>query len=140
MVWEKDSSLYSLIVKGSSLYSLIVARPCVALEIKCLGLLAEPMSSLNDLVTRQNIHVQGLPATPSKKLAAGPDDNADPQSPNRSCNESRNTVVERNLQTSPPKQTHMVSTSLKAIAANSSSHLFLCYLISFLCYVTAVRQ
>jgi hypothetical protein len=45
MVWEKSSSLYN---------SLIVVRPCVASEIKCkcLGLLAEPMSSLDDLVVR----------------------------------------------------------------------------------------
>ncbi|XP_066339583.1 retinoblastoma-related protein 1-like isoform X2 [Miscanthus floridulus] len=105
MVWEKGSSLYN---------SLIVARPSLASEIKYLGLLAEPMPSLDDLVVRQNIHVEGLPATPSKKRAAGPDDNADPRSPKRSCNESRNTVVERNLQTPPPKQSHMVSTSLKA--------------------------
>ncbi|XP_066337212.1 retinoblastoma-related protein 1 isoform X3 [Miscanthus floridulus] len=105
MVWEKGSSLYN---------SLIVARPSVALEIKRLGLLAEPMPSLDDLVARKNIHVEGLPATPSKKRAAGPDDNADPRSPKRSCNESRNTVVERNLQTPPRKQSQMVSTSLKA--------------------------
>jgi retinoblastoma-like protein 1 len=67
-------------------------------------------------VARQNIYVQGLHATPSKKLAAGLDDNADPRSPNRSCNTSRNTVVEHNhnLQTPPPKQSQMVSTSLKA--------------------------
>ena len=42
MVWEKGS-LYN---------SLIVVRPCVASEIKCLGLLAEPMPSLDDLVAR----------------------------------------------------------------------------------------
>ncbi|KXG21077.1 hypothetical protein SORBI_3009G010600 [Sorghum bicolor] len=104
MVWEKGSSLYN---------SLIVARPSIASEIKHLGLLAEPMPSLDDLVARQNIHVEGLPATPSKKRDAGPDDNADPRSPKRSCNESRNTVVEHNLLTPPPKH-HMVSTSLKA--------------------------
>jgi len=63
MVWEKGSSLYN---------SLIVARPSLASEIKYLGLLAEPMPSLDDLVARQNIHVEGLSATPSKKRAAGP--------------------------------------------------------------------
>nr|AAF97520.1 retinoblastoma related protein RBR1 [Zea mays] len=105
MAWEKGSSLYN---------SLIVARPSVASEINRLGLLAEPMPSLDDLVSRQNVRIEGLPATPSKKRAAGPDDNSDPRSPKRSCNEFRNTVVERNLQTPPPKQSHMVSTSLKA--------------------------
>jgi retinoblastoma-like protein 1 len=59
MIWKKGSSLYN---------SPIVARPCVASKIKCLGLLAEPMPSLDDLVARQNIHVQGFPATPSKNL------------------------------------------------------------------------
>jgi retinoblastoma-like protein 1 len=42
------------------------------------------------------------------------DDNTDPRSPKRLCNESRNTVVERNLQTPPPKQSHIVSANLKA--------------------------
>ncbi|KAJ1275719.1 hypothetical protein BS78_05G157600 [Paspalum vaginatum] len=105
MAWEKGSSLYN---------SLIVARPSLASEINRLGLLAEPMPSLDHLVARQNIHVEGLPATPSKKRADGPDDNADPRSPKRLCNESRNTIAERNLQTPPPKQSHTVSTSLKA--------------------------
>ncbi|XP_062183024.1 retinoblastoma-related protein 1-like [Phragmites australis] len=105
MAWEKGSSLYN---------SLVVTRPSLASEINRLGLLAEPMPSLDHLVARQNIHVEGLPATPSKKRAVGPDDNSDPQSPKRLCNESRNTVVERNLQTPPPKQSHMVSSSLKA--------------------------
>ena len=40
------------------------------------------MPSLDDLVARQNIHVQGLPAAPSKKLVAGPDDNAVLRPPN----------------------------------------------------------
>ncbi|AQK57623.1 retinoblastoma-related protein 2 [Zea mays] len=105
MAWEKGSSLYN---------SLIVARPSVASEINRFGLLAESMPSLDDLVARQNIHIEGLPATPSKKRAAGRDDNADPRSPKRPCNESRSTVVEHNLQTPPPKQCHMVLTSLKA--------------------------
>jgi retinoblastoma-like protein 1 len=36
MTWEKGSLLYN---------SLIVVRPCVASQIKCLGVLAEPMPS-----------------------------------------------------------------------------------------------
>jgi retinoblastoma-like protein 1 len=105
MAWEKGSSLYN---------SLIVARPSLASEINRLGLLAEPMPSLDELVARQNVLVEGLPATPSKKRVAAPDDNTDPRSPKRLCNESRNTVVERNLQTPPPKQSHIVSANLKA--------------------------
>ncbi|TVU24646.1 hypothetical protein EJB05_27095 [Eragrostis curvula] len=105
MAWEKGSSLYN---------SLVVARPSLASEINRLGLLAEPMPSLDDLVARQNIHVETLPATPSKKRAADPVGNIDPQSPKRLCNESRNTIVERNVQTPPPKQSHMVSNNLKA--------------------------
>uniref|UniRef100_A0A0A9A5C4 RRB1 n=1 Tax=Arundo donax TaxID=35708 RepID=A0A0A9A5C4_ARUDO len=58
MAWEKGSSLYN---------SLVVARPSLAVEINRLGLLAEPMLSLDDLVALQNIHVESLPATPSKK-------------------------------------------------------------------------
>lgn len=63
MAWEKGSSLYN---------SLIVARPSLASEINRLGLLAEPMPSLDELVARQNVLVEGLPATPSKKRAAAP--------------------------------------------------------------------
>ncbi|GJN25460.1 hypothetical protein PR202_gb13289 [Eleusine coracana subsp. coracana] len=105
MAWEKGSSLYN---------SLVVARPSLAPEINRLGLLAEPMPSLDDLVARQNIHVETLPDTPSKKCAGDPADNSDPQSPKRLCIESRNTIVERNVQTPPPKQSHMLPGSLKA--------------------------
>ncbi|XP_047090957.1 retinoblastoma-related protein 2-like isoform X2 [Lolium rigidum] len=101
MVWEKGSSLYN---------SLVVARPSLAMEINRLGLLAEPMPSLDDIVTHQNIHPVDLPTTPSKKRAAGPDvdDNGDAKSPKRLCNESRNTSVNQNLQTPPPKQNQML--------------------------------
>ncbi|KAM0863929.1 hypothetical protein ACQ4PT_044256 [Festuca glaucescens] len=99
MVWEKGSSLYN---------SLVVARPSLAMEINRLGLLAEPMPSLDDIVAHQNIHPVDLPATPSKKRAAGPDDNGDAKSPKRLCNESRNTFVNQNLQTPPPKQNQML--------------------------------
>uniref|UniRef100_M8CF40 Retinoblastoma-associated protein A-box domain-containing protein n=1 Tax=Aegilops tauschii TaxID=37682 RepID=M8CF40_AEGTA len=61
MAWEKGSSLYN---------SLVVARPSLASEINRLGLLAESMPSLDDIVARQNFHAEDLPATPSKKRAA----------------------------------------------------------------------
>ncbi|KAF0897063.1 hypothetical protein E2562_032386 [Oryza meyeriana var. granulata] len=106
MTWEKGSSLYN---------SLVVARPSLAPEINSLGLLAEPMPSLDGIVSRQNIHPEGLPPTPSKKRpSAGPDGNCDPQSPKRLCTESRNSLVEHNLQTPPPKQSQTGLSSLKA--------------------------
>ncbi|KAF8694203.1 hypothetical protein HU200_038330 [Digitaria exilis] len=105
MAWEKGSSLYN---------SLIVARPSFSSEINRLGLLAEPMPSLDELAARQNFHIEGLPTTPSKKRAAAPDDNTDPRSPKRPCNESRNTGLDCNLQTPPPKQSHIVLAYLKA--------------------------
>ncbi|KAL6890246.1 hypothetical protein ACP4OV_009009 [Aristida adscensionis] len=105
MAWEKGSSLYN---------SLVVARPSLTSEINRLGLLAEPMPSLDDLVARQNIHVNVLPATPSKKRAAGSEDKIGPESPKRPCIESRNAVVEHSLQTPPRKQSNLVPSSLKA--------------------------
>uniref|UniRef100_A0A0D9XSP1 Retinoblastoma-associated protein A-box domain-containing protein n=1 Tax=Leersia perrieri TaxID=77586 RepID=A0A0D9XSP1_9ORYZ len=103
MSWEKGSSLYN---------SLVVARPSLTSEINCLGLLAEPMPSLDDIVARQNIHPESLPPTPSKKRPSGPDGNCDPQSPKRLCTESSNSLVECNLQT-PPKQSQMGLSNLK---------------------------
>nr|CAB3489926.1 unnamed protein product [Digitaria exilis] len=41
-------------------------------------------------------------------------DNTDPRSPKRPCNESRNTGLDCNLQTPPPKQSHIVLAYLKA--------------------------
>ncbi|CAM0873627.1 unnamed protein product [Alopecurus aequalis] len=99
MAWEKGSSLYN---------SLVVARPSLAPEINRLGLLAELVPSLDDIVARQNIHPEDFPATPSKKRAASPDDNGDAQSPKRLCNESRSTLAYQNLQTPPPKQSQML--------------------------------
>lgn len=64
MSWEKGSSLYN---------SLVVARPSLSTEINSLGLLAEPMPSLDGIVARQSIHPDGLPPTPSKRRpSAGP--------------------------------------------------------------------
>ncbi|KAG8089914.1 hypothetical protein GUJ93_ZPchr0011g27799 [Zizania palustris] len=104
MSWEKGSSLYN---------SLVVARPSLTSEINHLGLLAEPMPSLDDIAARQNIHPEGLLPT-SKKRPSCPDGSGDPQSPKRLCTECRNTLVERNLQTPPPKQSQMGLSSLKA--------------------------
>lgn len=106
MSWEKGSSLYN---------SLVVARPSLSTEINSLGLLAEPMPSLDGIVARQSIHPDGLPPTPSKRRpSAGPDGNCYPQSPKRLCTESRNSLVEHNSQTPPPKQSQTGLSILKA--------------------------
>ncbi|XP_044981404.1 retinoblastoma-related protein 2-like isoform X3 [Hordeum vulgare subsp. vulgare] len=97
MAWEKGSSLYN---------SLIVARPSLASEINRLGLLAESMLSLDDIVARQNFHAEDLPATPSKKQAADPDENGDTRSPKRLCIESRSTLVDQIPQTPSAKQSY----------------------------------
>jgi retinoblastoma-like protein 1 len=59
MVWAKGSSLYN---------SLFVARPDLGPEISRLGLLAEPMKSLDDIAAQHNIPDTGvLPVTNRKR-------------------------------------------------------------------------
>lgn len=55
MVWEKGSSMYN---------SLIVARPALSADINHLGLLAEPMPSLDAIAMHNNISYGGLPPLP----------------------------------------------------------------------------
>ena len=56
MVWEKGSSMYN---------SLIVARPTFSVEVNRLGLLAEPMPSLDAISMHINASCGGLPPVPS---------------------------------------------------------------------------
>lgn len=58
MVWEKGSSMYN---------SLIVARPSLSSEINRLGLLAEPMPSLDAIAMHFNSSAVGPPASPSRQ-------------------------------------------------------------------------
>nr|CAB3491683.1 unnamed protein product [Digitaria exilis] len=60
--------------------------------------------------------ISSLPDKPSSKLQQwlSSYDNTDPRSPKRPCNESRNTGLDCNLQTPPPKQSHIVLAYLKA--------------------------
>lgn len=58
MAWEKGSSMYN---------SLVVARPTLAAEINRLGLLAEPMPSLDAIAMHHNISTGGLPPLPFQK-------------------------------------------------------------------------
>ncbi|KAK9152449.1 hypothetical protein Syun_010758 [Stephania yunnanensis] len=55
MVWGKGSSLYN---------SLIVARPALSFEINRLGLLAEPMMTLDSIAMHHNITFGNLPPLP----------------------------------------------------------------------------
>ncbi|XP_072980784.1 retinoblastoma-related protein-like [Typha angustifolia] len=95
MAWEKGSSLYN---------SLIVARPAFAQEINHLGLLAEPMLSLDEIAVRSNIPIGRFPLVPSRKRDASPDQNSDARSPKRTCTEYRSILVERNTFTSPVRE------------------------------------
>lgn len=58
MVWEKGSSMYN---------SLTVARPALAGEITRLGLLAEPMPSLDAIAMHINFSSGSLPPVPSSQ-------------------------------------------------------------------------
>ncbi|KAF2286542.1 hypothetical protein GH714_017592 [Hevea brasiliensis] len=94
MVWEKGSSMYN---------SLTVARPSFG-EINHLGLLAEPMPSLDAIAMHINFSSGGLPPVPaSQKPESSPGQNGDIRSPKRPCMDFRSVLVERNSFTSPVK-------------------------------------
>ncbi|XP_071692132.1 retinoblastoma-related protein [Rutidosis leptorrhynchoides] len=105
MVWEKGSSMYN---------SLIVARPTLSSEINRLGLLADPMPSLDAIALQVNMSCGGLPPVPSLKRDTSPDKNWDLRSPKRVCTEYRNVLVERNSFTSPVKDRLLGINNLKS--------------------------
>ncbi|KAK0593108.1 hypothetical protein LWI29_031156 [Acer saccharum] len=95
MVWEKGSSMYN---------SLTVARPSLSAEINRLGLLADPMPSLDAIALHINFSSAGLPPVPSlQKHESSPGQNGDIRSPKRPCTDYRSVLVERNTFTSPVK-------------------------------------
>ncbi|CAN1344804.1 Retinoblastoma-related protein [Linum perenne] len=96
LVWEKGSSLYN---------SLTVARPALSAEITRLGLLAEPMPSLDAIAMHMNLSSVGLPPMPSvlKQEMMPTSQNGDMRSPKRPCTDYRSVLVERNSFTSPAK-------------------------------------
>ncbi|TXG49143.1 hypothetical protein EZV62_025018 [Acer yangbiense] len=95
MVWEKGSSMYN---------SLTVARPSLSAEINRLGLLADPMPSLDAIALHINFSSTGLPPVPSlQKHESSPGQNGDIRSPKRPCTDYRSVLVERNTFTSPVK-------------------------------------
>ncbi|KAJ0973519.1 hypothetical protein J5N97_021478 [Dioscorea zingiberensis] len=104
MAWEKGSSMYN---------SLIVARPALSTEINRLGLLAEPMPSLDAIAIHHNISTGCLPPLKKCETSAVADQNGDIRSPKRLCSEYRNVLVERNSFTSPGKERLLTFNSLK---------------------------
>uniref|UniRef100_A0A0D9XA92 Retinoblastoma-related protein 1 n=1 Tax=Leersia perrieri TaxID=77586 RepID=A0A0D9XA92_9ORYZ len=86
MAWEKGSSMYN---------SLIVARSALSAEINRLGLLAEPMPSLDAIAAHHNISLGGLPPLPFQKQEHSPDKD-EVRSPKRACTERRNVLVDNN--------------------------------------------
>ncbi|KAI3734061.1 hypothetical protein L6452_13522 [Arctium lappa] len=106
MVWEKGSSMYN---------SLTVARPVLSSEINRLGLLAEPMPSLDAIALQINMSCGGLPPVPSlQKRESSPGKNCDLRSPKRVCTEYRSVLVERNSFTSPVKDRLLGINNLKS--------------------------
>ncbi|WOG90025.1 hypothetical protein DCAR_0209266 [Daucus carota subsp. sativus] len=105
MVWEKGSSLYN---------SLTVARPALSAEINRMGLLAEPMPSLDAIAIHVNMSTGVLPpVTPLQKQESSPGLIGDIRSPKRVCTENRSVLVERNSFTSPVKD-RLLATNLKS--------------------------
>ncbi|XP_077227856.1 retinoblastoma-related protein-like [Tasmannia lanceolata] len=106
MAWERGSSMYNC---------LIVARPALAAEINRLGLLAEPMPSLDAIAMQHNVSSGGLPPLPPLlKHDISPDRNGDPRSPKRVYGDCRSVLVERNSFTSPVKDRLLPFSSLKS--------------------------
>ncbi|KAJ9702224.1 hypothetical protein PVL29_004118 [Vitis rotundifolia] len=106
MVWEKGSSMYN---------SLIVARPALSAEVNRLGLLAEPMPSLDAISMHINASCGGLPPVPSlQKRESSPGQNGDIRSPKRVCPDYRSVLVERNSFTSPVKDRFLALNNLKS--------------------------
>ncbi|KAJ6850470.1 retinoblastoma-related protein isoform X1 [Iris pallida] len=104
MAWEKGSSMYN---------SLTVARPELSAEINRLGLLAEPMPSLDDMAMHYNISSGGLPPLPTRKREHIADEDGDPRTPKKQCIARSNVLVERNSFTSPVKDRLLTFNGLK---------------------------
>ncbi|XWS65452.1 hypothetical protein CRYUN_Cryun05aG0113800 [Craigia yunnanensis] len=119
MVWDKGSSMYN---------SLIVARPALSTEINRLGLLAEPMPSLDSIAIHINFS-GGMPAVASlqkHETSLGNvsssilGQNGDVRSPKRLCTDYRSVLVERNSFTSPVKDRLLAFSSLKKAPLQSA--------------------
>ncbi|KAK8970301.1 Retinoblastoma-related protein [Platanthera guangdongensis] len=98
MSWGRGSSLYN---------SLVVARPALAAEINRLGLLAEPMPSLDSIVVHKSIISAGIQPASSRQTG-------DSRSPKRLCGENRALSADQNILTSPVKENTMIFNSPKS--------------------------
>ncbi|XP_030534586.1 retinoblastoma-related protein isoform X3 [Rhodamnia argentea] len=105
MVWERGSSMYN---------SLVVARPAFSPEINRLGLLPEPMPSLDAIAMHINFSSSGLPQSPLQKHETSPGQNGDIRSPKRVCTDYRSVLVERNSFTSPVKDRLLALSNIKS--------------------------
>ncbi|PIM97827.1 Rb (Retinoblastoma tumor suppressor)-related protein [Handroanthus impetiginosus] len=105
MVWEKGSSMYN---------SLIVAKPALSAEISRLGLLAEPMPSLDAIAMHIDMSSGVLPPMQSLLKQEKHGQNGDIRSPKRVCTEYRSVLVERNSFTSPVKDRLLALNNLKS--------------------------
>ncbi|XP_020088417.1 retinoblastoma-related protein [Ananas comosus] len=105
MAWEKGSSMYN---------SLIVAKPGLSAEITWLGLLAEPMPSLDAIAAHPDVSHGGLPPLPFQRHERAPDQYGDPRTPKRACTEKANVLTERNSFKSPVKETLLLFSSPKS--------------------------
>ncbi|XP_030465706.1 retinoblastoma-related protein [Syzygium oleosum] len=103
MVWERGSSMYN---------SLVVARPAHSPEINRLGLLPEPMPSLDAIAMHINFSSSGLPQSPLQKHETSPGQNGDIRSPKRISTDYRSVLVERNF-TSPVKDRLLALSNIK---------------------------
>ncbi|XVF41076.1 hypothetical protein PTKIN_Ptkin01aG0251100 [Pterospermum kingtungense] len=111
MVWEKGSSMYN---------SLIVARPALSDEINRLGLLAEPMPSLDAIAMHINFS-GGMPTVISvQKHETSSGQNGDVRSPKRLCTDYRSVLVERNSFASPVKDRLLAFSNLKKAPLQSA--------------------
>lgn len=95
MSWGKGSSLFN---------SLVVARPTLAAEINRLGLLAEPMPSLDSIAVHKSFTTGGIQHMSSQKHGVTPGQNGDLRSPKRLCCENRGVLADHTLLTSPAKE------------------------------------
>ncbi|KAF5177194.1 Retinoblastoma-associated protein [Thalictrum thalictroides] len=105
MVWEKGSSLYN---------SLIVARPVLSSEINHLGLLAEPMPSLDDVAIQSSRSFGGLPPLLYlHKRETSPGLDGEIRSPKRVCVDKQ-TMLDCSSFISPVKDRFLVSKTPKS--------------------------
>ncbi|KAF3781853.1 Retinoblastoma-related protein [Nymphaea thermarum] len=95
LAWERGSSMYN---------SLIVAKPSLGAEINRLGLLAEPMPSLDAIALQQNITAGSLQPPPAPQKHETLSDNQASTSPKKVISDPVGVLLERNSFTSPVKE------------------------------------